>query len=145
MSKYFIDQLVLGDKLYRYVHLGGMFEYTVIEIRKREGEPQQIVARCESCHHGWHCQVLLAQNSMGDIICVALLNDDEDNSQGCWHTQGEHDYVFRRTKRESFIDVYTRNIKLLQEKVANTEARLVRAREELAEEEARLKSFNEIL
>jgi hypothetical protein len=121
-----INSLAINDKLYRNVPMAGIFTYTVIEVRTRAGEDNQLVVRCESCSHGYKCELLLCANSYKRIICASLLNDDDACSQAHWHTQSDDDGFFVTSMHQAKVDKATRLIREADESVRKAEEVLAR-------------------
>ena len=129
--RYDINAFRIGDYLYSWV-TGGVHAYRVIEIRTREGEKNQLVVEDQSCNHGWKCRLVVHQDPVGNLARNVMLND-EDDSQGYWHTQGRYDYYLHPTLLKARQECYRRNIAIIKEEIAQLEARLARERVTLAQ------------
>jgi hypothetical protein len=128
-----INSLVLNDKLFRNVPMAGIFTYTVIEVRSRAGEDNQLVVRCEACSHGYKCELLLCANSYKRIICASLLNDDDSCSQALWHTQSDDDGFFVTSMQQAKVDKANRLMREADESVRKAEEVLARQKARRAE------------
>jgi hypothetical protein len=121
-----MSELKLGDKLYRYVEVGGVFTYTVIALRVTEFETAYEV-RCETCTHGWKCEMVIG-NSDGNLVYRFMTNDDEDsNRQNYWHNDRT---VFHTDINLAKIDAYKNQNKYWAEKISKLEDALKLAKEE---------------
>jgi len=100
--------LKINDTLYKYSSPSLMI-YKVFGILEREdGIYYQI--RCESCHHGKKCEVLIRVDDQGRLVYVSMLNEDEEDKQYYWHTTDEDDF-YQLHKPYALENVVKRNIK----------------------------------
>jgi len=131
-----INNLKIGDELFKYVEFGGIFRYIVIGVRNYE-DGNQLEVECKNCTHGWMCRVLVAQNDHGNLIAVHMLNDEENESQKHWQSQcnGLH---FWRTVNEA------KKERLLQIKINAVES-VKKSKDNLLVAENRLKEINEAI
>ena len=83
-----IAEYKIGDEIFRYVTVMGVFRWLVIGRRERENEVQ-LELECQTCNHGWKCKVLVAQNDYKKIVSVNMLNEDDEDSQRHFHGQEE--------------------------------------------------------
>ena len=120
--------LNLGDKLHRYVPLVGYFEYTVIGIRQNERGVQYEV-RCDSCSHGWKCELLIAVNDYKKLAYVCMLNNDDEDDQKCFHN--DLDYHFFPTLSAAKKDRKSKIIIDQKKRVEDAKAALKRAEDNL--------------
>ena len=125
-----INEMKIGDKLYRYVDVGGVFEYEVIGIRQYESG-NQIEVRCNTCNHGWKCEVLVAMNDYGKLISIQMLNDRECDSQKCWHSQDK--FHFWKTSSEAKKEKYADMIKTIKDDIKLCEVGLAAKKKNLAD------------
>ena len=117
--------LKIGDKLYRYVEVGGIFTYTIIGLRISEFETAY-EARCETCTHGWKCEMVIG-NSDDKLVYRYMINDDEDNRQNYWHNDKTQ---FHQDVNLAKIDAYNNQNKYWSEKINKLEEALKIARDE---------------
>ena len=113
-----INDMKIGDKLYRYVDLGGVFEYEVIGIRSYSSG-NQLEVRCNSCSHGWKCEVLVAMNDYNKIVSIQMLNNDEDDNQRHWHCQEK--FHFWKTPSEAKTEKLNDMINNLNQEIKKAE------------------------
>lgn len=127
--------LKIGDKLYKYVVLKGIFEYTVISIReytnqsesKQGGIAQYVhyVVRCSQCLDHAPCEVLIVDADTGETYnYVGMLNgygDDDDEQEEYsrtsneWYWHGGPDEPFFRTVSKAKEHAYERNLRHLKD------------------------------
>ena len=136
-----ITKYAIGDSLFRYVEMGGLFEFKVIGIRvygpgEQTARDTQLEVEAQSCAHGWKCRVLVAQDDYGKLVSIGMLNEDEDDPQRYWHTQGE--YYFYPTKGQAQNERLTLAVR-------GQEGRVKEAQERLNREAAQLKDLKEML
>lgn len=106
MSKDIADYKI-GDEMYRYVEVGGIFKYLVFGIRNYDGEVQ-LEVESQSCSHGYKCKILVAQNDYKKLFSVHMLNNDEDDDQRHWNS---HDHFhFWPTVNEAKIEALKHHI-----------------------------------
>lgn len=120
----------IGDALYRYVEMGGVFKYLVTGVRLYEGETQ-LEVECQTCSHGYKCRLLLAHDDHQRIVHVHLLSDDEDSSQSAWHTNGG--FYFVPTPEEAKKQGIEKLIAWNEGRVRDAEASLKAAKNRLQE------------
>lgn len=125
-----IDQYKIGDKLFRYVNLGGVFEYVVEGIRSYK-EAIELEVKCLSCTHGWKCEILVGQNDYQQIFSIHMLNENEENPQKYWHTNDQ--FHFWPTKEEAREESLRYFVAQKKDKVAQLEKQLATAQKELVE------------
>ena len=126
-----INDYKIGDELFRYVVMGGIFRFIVPGVRQYE-DGNQIEVECQTCSHGWKCRLLLAQTDYGKIDSVHMLNEDEDDRQRHWHSNDG--YHFWPTKKEARAQGYQKAIDRKNEEVRQAEDRLkalMKSRDEL--------------
>lgn len=130
MSAKKISEYQIGDMLYRYVSMAGVFQYKVTGRRERESEVQ-LEVECQTCSHGYKCELLIAQDDYGHIVHVHMLNEDEDDRQRHWHTNdGFH---FLPTSEEAKQEKLVKLISDASEDVRKAEANLATAKKRLAD------------
>ena len=86
-----INKINIGDVIYRYVSFGGIHKYKVVGKREYE-DNTELEVEDQNCNHGWKCRLLVAVNDYNRLVSIRMLNDDEDNSQRCWHSQDEYNF-----------------------------------------------------
>jgi len=122
----------IGDELFRYVELGGIFRYVVYGIRQYE-DGDQYEVECQTCSHGERCRLLIARDDYGRLIHIHMLNEDEDlcDEHRCWHTNDGYHFwpTFGQAKEESF----KRAIEKAEESVSEAEKLLADRQKRLAE------------
>lgn len=132
--------LKLNQKLYKYSSFY-LMEYEVFGILEREdGIYYQI--RCESCRHGYKCEVLIKLDDNKNYKYVSMLNEDEDDRQYYWHTTEGQDF-FCLTKRESLNKVLERSIKSLQKEISDLRDNISQKKERIIEYKEQLKGLDE--
>lgn len=123
----------IGDELFRYVEMAGVFRYVVTGRREYQDEVQ-LEVECKTCSHGWQCQLLLAQNDYGKVIAVHMLNEDEDEPQRRWHgNEGFHFWPSVEQAKQEGLQKILRN---RNEGVRRAEEGLAAAKKMLAEVQA---------
>lgn len=128
-----IKQYKIGDELFRYVEMAGVFQYVVLGRREYQ-EEVQLEVECKTCSHGWQCRLLLAQDDHGRIVAVHMLNEDEDEPQRNWHrNEGFHFWPTVDQARAEGLQKILRN---RQESVRTAQERLDAAKKSLAEIQA---------
>lgn len=128
-----ISAIKIGDELFRYVEMGGIFRYVVIGVRSYE-DSVQLEVECQTCSHGWKCRLLVAQDDYGKIVHVHMLNEDEDDHQRHWHTNDG--YHFWLSSQEARAESFKRAISRAKEEVTKSETDLAARKKRLAELEA---------
>lgn len=83
-----MSELKIGDKLHRYVTMSGIWKYEVIGVHEYKSVTQYVI-RCESCSHGWKCELLIVKDDYGRYSFVSMLNHQEDDDQRYWHYEDE--------------------------------------------------------
>ena len=127
----------IGDKLYRRVEMSGIWEYEVFAVHDY-GTVKQYSVRCAPCNHGWKCELLVAEDNKGNFVYVSMLNNDEDNDQTYWHTNGP---LFRKTKDEAKRDSYLVILRHRKEMLAKAQSALKQAEKDVAEMEILLEDL----
>lgn len=126
-----IGEYKVGDLLWRYVQTRGVFKYRVHGVRVYENEIQLEVT-CESCSHGWKCELLLSEGDHGKLKYVRMLNNDEDNDQSYWHIDLEKSFDFYDTEKEAKLSGVRYLISDAKEQVRKAEDLLKQRKEHLA-------------
>jgi hypothetical protein len=129
-----MSDVKLNDVLYRHVPGGGIFKYTVICVRQSERDTQFEV-RCETCSHGWKCELLIAQDDEGQLSYVCMLNNDEDDNQAYWHEGKNHFFL---TIDEAKNEAYEWRIRELNDK-------LKKQKEAVAATEKMIKEYQDLI
>lgn len=140
MTKKDISEYAVGDSMFRYVAMGGVFEFKVIGVRRygdqKETQSTQLEVESQSCNHGWKCQLLVAQDDYGRLVSIGMLNEDESEPQKYWHTQDEYHF-------------YPRKVEAQQERltlaVKNQQDRAKEAQRYLNKEQEKLREMKEML
>lgn len=84
--------LKIGDILYHYAGINGVFEYTVIEIRKSKDNIQYMI-ECKSCNHGTEkCRLLVINHEShyrkNVYKFVTMVGSEEENKEHyIWHNE----------------------------------------------------------
>ena len=127
-----IEPLNIGDSLYRYVVMGGMFHYIVIGKREYPDDVQYEV-ECQTCSHGYKCIVLIAYDDHGRLKTVRTLNDGDGDRQYMWHINDESCFHYRRTKAEAGQDYFDQRIKDADEEIKKAQRTIERMEKAKAE------------
>ncbi len=131
-----ISEYQIGDELYRYVNMAGVFKYEVIGRREYSGEVQ-LEVEAKTCSHGWQCRLLLASDDKGRIVFVHMLNNGESEDQSYWHTNdGFHFWPTSEQAKQQKLDQL---IAEAQNEISKAEEVLTYRKKRLAE----LKGINE--
>lgn len=128
-----IKDYKIGDELFRYVEMAGVFRY-VVTGRREYQEEVQLEVECKTCRHGWQCQLLLAQNDYGKVVAVHMLNEDEDEPQRGWH--GNEGFHFWPTVEQCKAEGLQKALRNRIESVRVAQERLDSAKKSLAEIQA---------
>jgi len=131
-----IEDYKIGDELFRYVDMAGVFRYLVIGRRETSREIQ-LEVESQTCSHGWKCQLLLASDDYGRIFHVHMLNEDEDRPQKYWHSNDG--FFFCETSEQAKAQKMEKLIASQTEAVNKAEDVLKAAKKRLAD----LKGINE--
>jgi len=124
-----IKDYKLGDEMFRYVVMGGVFRYIVEGIRTHIDGDVQLEVECQTCSHGWKCMLLVAQDDYGKIVHVHMLNEDEDNPQRHWHSNDG--LCFWPTSELAKLDQLKRMKREAEEAVSRAKDELRRAEQKL--------------
>lgn len=125
-----IKDYKIGDELFRYVEMAGVFRY-VVTGRREYQEEVQLEVECKTCSHGWQCQLLLAQNDYGKVVAVHMLNEDEEDPQRRWH--GNEGFHFWPTVEQCKAEALQKALINRKEGVRLAQERLTAAEKSLAE------------
>jgi len=128
-----IKDYKIGDELFRYVEMAGVFRYVVTGRREYQQEVQ-LEVECKTCSHGWQCQLLLAQSDYGKVVAVHMLNEDEDEPQRSWH--GNEGFHFWPTVEQCKAEGLQKALVNRKEAVRIAQERLDSAKKSLAEIQA---------
>lgn len=120
-----------GDKLYRWVSFGGIFEYEVIGARdNREGFSYELI--CNTCNHGYKCEVLVAFDDQSRLKYVCMLNEDDEEPQNHWHVDGERAQFFHSSEKDALRNCCDVQVRRLEKDIKEREAIVTRQKERLA-------------
>lgn len=128
MKKSKAPKLSTGDSVFKYLGMNGVGNYKVIGKREYPDNIQYEV-ECQNCTHGYKCQVLITLDDHGQYKYVAMLNDDEDDSQYYWHNTG----TFFLTSAEAKIAEGERWIREHKEKLAKLEEQVQAKKKRIGE------------
>ena len=135
------EALNIGDSLYRYVVLGGIFHYIVIGKREYADDVQYEV-ECQTCNHGYKCVVLVAYDDYGRLMTVRALSDDDGERQYAWHVNDDNGLHYRRTKEEAGQDYFNYRIKVADTEIAKAQQTIERCEKTKAELQTFLEKCN---
>lgn len=85
-------KLNIGDILYHYASINGIFEYVVIEVRESKDNIQYLI-ECQSCEHGIaKCRLLVVKHESpyknGVYKFVTMTGSEEENNEHyIWHNE----------------------------------------------------------
>jgi len=131
-----LRKLKVGDNLYRHVTMSGIWEYEVFGVHQYENSVQYAV-RCNTCTHGWKCELLIAENDYSEYAYISMLNNSEHDDQRHWHNG---DNKFCITRKEAHRQCYEKMLKKRKEEIRKSEETTTRLKKNLEEIEEALES-----
>lgn len=136
-----MKKLNIGDKLYRYVSLKGVFEYEVVGIRQYEKNNHYELI-CKNCNHGQQCKVLVNADPVYKkaFKYIEMLNNDDiddDVHSFSWHYDGN----YFLSSEEALIYKSEKHLQWLKNILEDAENRVKRIKEETQESEDYIKSL----
>lgn len=138
MKKENIISTNIGDILYKYVTLKGIFTYKVIGKREYKDNVQYEV-ECQQCRDHLPCHVLVTQvDNKPCFQYVSMVDEDEDYEQYYWNTSVntfKTEYYFKSLK-DCKIDLGKGNIKNIEKEIEELEEKLKKAKFKLTEQKA---------
>ena len=129
-------KLNTGDKVYNYVSPVGIFEYEVIGFKETDNFTEYIV-RCNSCNHGYKCELMIIQCREDRLKYVQMLNDP-DCEQDYWHEDGRYFLTSDKCKEDYILRLIEDKKKL----IVNNETILTRLQNELKTFEEAVRLFD---
>jgi hypothetical protein len=127
-----IMTLKIKDKLFRYVPLGGIHEFLVVEVHETQYGKQYIVED-QSCNHGWKCRLLITKTNEDSFKFIRQINDDEDNPQEALHKNlWDKEYFFHTSKIYALLDIHKKNVSYLSNIVIEAKDNLKKLENDLA-------------
>ena len=130
-----IVRLNIGDTLYKYVSLRGIFKYIVIGIRSYK-EYTEYEIQCKECKDHEDCELVVIQvDNQNKFQYVSMINNnkDDEKEQYYWHTtfnelRTEFYYL---TEQECRIESIKSSISRQEKIVEENEKRLKESKEVL--------------
>lgn len=121
-----MEKLKIGDGLFR-VASPLLLQYVCTGIRQyATGDLYEV--ECQSCSHGYKCQVLIGNDDYGRLTAIHMLNNNEENDQRCWHG---NDTTFFTSKDAALLDRANGHIRRAREGVEAAEKGLEARKAEL--------------
>jgi hypothetical protein len=100
MKKNKIIELKIGDKLYSYVMLKGVFSYDVIGVREYV-DVKLYEIECNMCSGHKQCKLLVSQNdNETSFKYISMIDEDENNEQYYWHSESSFFTTSKECKRK---------------------------------------------
>lgn len=138
MSK--VNEISVGDILYRWVEMSGIWKYKVIAKKFAEyGNFLEIESL--QCNHGFNCQLLITDGDYGKLVYVHMLNHDDEDDQRAWHGDFNRKYHFFVNEADAKKEAYVVYISQYKESVQNLKDRLAQEEKNLLKFETLLKDL----
>lgn len=116
--------LKIGDELFRYVEMSGIWKFIVKGVRQYESDFQYEI-ESQSCSHGWKCMLLIGLNDYGKLTYISMLNNDDDDRQEYWHVGKFHFYPTAKEAKveahEHYLSEYKDKLRKAKESVSSIE------------------------
>jgi len=124
-----IIKLKIGDELFKYQPLKGIWSYIVLGVRDY-GDSVLYEIECQACNDHEKCRILVAQNdNQKSFHYVSIVNDDEEHEQYYWHIQNEY-YV---SKNDCKRQAYKKEVEYKENRIKELEAQLKTVKDSLTE------------
>lgn len=105
-----VSSIDVGDKVYKFVKLWGIFEYTIDDVFALNfGNIEHVVyaLTCISCTHGNPCKVFATKQFDSTLIYTANADDSIDSHNTMLHADNTYPFT---TSRKRAYEMYKNNI-----------------------------------